>query len=257
MRTLIELKRDRTFLDSIIEYYGNGLVSDLIFKVFGIAESHLDMDYDLVPDEFEQALDEIEDLDNFSTEWLKANIDTIPYFCDIESESRWGLSYGPGGWSDASSKERIEFLKVFTDNKDLLVSSFLEKLYYENNEVFVFLCMEANLGIKYIKAGLGSYSDGEDMCASSEWFDEDNYKEVLVLRTYDFTYVIMSGCGSMGMGWAEGIIISKFDLNQSTDHKNFTSSIQPLSIENSCIYKEKPVSSEQILRWLYGEAQTI
>lgn len=251
MRTFEELKRDRTFLDSVINFYGEGLVSEMIFDVFWIAKEYFDMDYEKIPETFNEALEEIEFLDEIPQKWLQKNIDIIPYFCDIQTDSNWNLIYGDEGWS---SNNRIEFMKIFTNNKEMQKKNFIEMLYYENNEIFIFLCYQIDYNIKSIKAGFDSFCVGDNMNLPKEEsnFDKNNYIIVQLLRTYDFIYTVNYGCGAVN-AWAEGLVVFKYDVNQNNLHNDFSSHIQPLSVKNDAIYNEDPVSSIEMMKWLYDE----
>jgi hypothetical protein len=251
MRTFDELKKDRTFLDSVIESYGDGSVADLIFEIFIIGEDEMYIEIEKNPEYDKKSKEELEEeLDEMNweitDEWLRNHIDLIPYFDDIKTDSDWNLMYEGEQWT---SSERIEFMKVFTENKEMEKNKFIEMLYYENNEIFIFLSYLAEKNLKSEKGRIQGYSIGDDMNPKLEDNQfNDEYSETMVLRTYDYIITINYGCGAVGK-W---LMAFNFDINKQNPYKDFSERIQPLSIKNDHIYNNDPVSSEAIMNWLYN-----
>lgn len=256
MRTFDELKRDRAFLDSVIEFYGDGKVSDLIFEIFIIGEDDMYIETDIIPgyDEKskEKLVEELEDMNwDITDEWLRNHIDLIPYFDDIKTVSDWNLKYQNEKWT---SNEKIDFMKVFTENKLMEKKKFIEMLYYDNNEIFIYLSFVIGTNIKSEEGRIQGYSDGDDINPELEdnHFDDEDYSKIQVLRTYDYIFTVSYGIGAIN-AFFQWLVIFKFDINQQNPHKNFSECIQPLSIKNDYIYNNEPVSSLDILNWLYDE----
>lgn len=247
MRTLIELKRDREFLDSVIKHLQNKSVLDLFFEIFSFFENECFLNDDKLPDELKHIAKEFWDLsdeDEIPTEeWLRSNLEIVPYLEDVvigeDLEYWWG---DPG----LDEEEMKSLMAPFIMFKGLDIKSFLEKLYYEDSIVFILISDSMNIPMKRFK-GSESFMPGEIM----------TYKEsaslsrtISISRTYNFVYTIDNGSGQFGC-WFEK---RAYEIDSDKEHDEFNFFIQPESIYEDNIYREDPVSSEQIMRWLYGEA---
>lgn len=246
MRTLIELKRDREYLDSVIKHLRDKSVLDLLFEIFSFFENECFLNEEELPDELKHIAKEFWDLseeDEIPTEeWLRSNLEIVPYVEDIVVGDDVEYWWGDAGLDYEEMKSLMAPFLVF---KDLDIKSFLEKLYYEDSIVFILISDTMNIPLKKFE-GADSFMPGEVMKYEPS---KTMHRIISISRTFNFIYTIDNGSGQFGC-WFEK---RAYEIDSEEEHDEFNFFIQPESIYEDNVYRDEPVSSEQIIRWLYSE----